>query len=145
MVSFGLGLATLNRTGDLLDVYYPTPLLDPDPGLVALWRQAYPALETSDWVLIDAKGAEAEPSLRAELNPFHQALDESNPHQGLIVTVLVEDAPIASTAGAYLKLHLLSHRLAKPNALNLEGIYAHMPNVAWSNEGPIDLSELSQR
>ena len=72
MVSFGLGLATLNRTGDLLDVYYPTPLLDPDPGLVALWRQAYPALETSDWVLIDAKGGEAEPSLRAELNPFHQ-------------------------------------------------------------------------
>ena len=94
MVSFGLGLATLNRTGDLLDVYYPTPLLDPDPGLVALWRQAYPALETSDWVLIDAKGAEAEPSLTAELSPFHQALDESNPYQGLIVTLLVEDAPI---------------------------------------------------
>ena len=133
MVSFGLGLATLNRTGDLLDVYYPTPILNPDPDLVALWRRAYPSLESSDWVLIDAEGAEAEPSLMPELSPFRRALDEPNSHQRLIATLLSEDVPITSTAGAYLKLHLLSHRLAKPNALNLEGIYAHTPNVAWSN------------
>ena len=42
MVSFGLGLATLNRTGDLLDVYYPTPILDSAPEMVALWRGRIP-------------------------------------------------------------------------------------------------------
>ena len=110
-----------------------------------MWCRAYPSLESSDWVLIDAEGAEAEPSLMPELSSFRQALDEPNPHQRLIATLLNEDATITSTAGAYLKLHLLSHRLAKPNALNLEGIYAHTPNVAWSNEGPIDLSELTDR
>ena len=80
-----------------------------------------------------------------ELSPFRRALDEPNLHRRLIAALLEGDAPIRSTAGAYLKLHLLSHRLAKPNALNLEGIYAHTPNVAWSNEGPIDLSELTDR
>ena len=145
MVSFGLGLATLNRTGDLLDVYYPTPILDTAPAMVALWRGTYPGLETGDWVLIDAESAEIEPSLTHELSPFRQALDQPNPHRILIATLLEGDAPITSTAGAYLKLHLLSHRLAKPNTLNLEGIYAHTPNVAWSNEGPIDLSELTDR
>ena len=47
--------------------------------MVALWRRAYPGLETGDWVLIDAEGAEAEPSLTHELSPFRQGLDEPNP------------------------------------------------------------------
>ena len=70
MVSFGLGLATINRTGDLLDVYYPAPTLDADPERIALWRRAYPGLETGDWVLIDPESAEIEPSLMHELSPF---------------------------------------------------------------------------
>ena len=84
MISFGLGLATLNRTGDLLDVYYPTPILDPAPEMVALWRGAYPGLETGDWVLIDPESAEIEPSLTHELSPFRRALDEPNLHRRLI-------------------------------------------------------------
>ena len=50
---------------------------------------------------------------------------------------------IASTAEAYLKLHLLSHRLTLPNTLNLDGIFAHLPNLAWTSEGPIELHALT--
>ena len=58
---------------------------------------------------------------------------------------LAIDEPIADTAAAYLKLHLLSHRLALPNSLDLTDIFAHLPNVAWTNEGPVALSELTAR
>jgi 2,3,4,5-tetrahydropyridine-2-carboxylate N-succinyltransferase len=49
---------------------------------------------------------------------------------------LDEDGPIESVAEAYLKLHLLSHRLALPNSQNLDNIFAHLPNVAWTSDGP---------
>lgn len=48
------------------------------------------------------------------------------------------DAPAASTADAYLRLHALSHLLVKPNELNLDGIFGLLPIVAWSNAGAID-------
>ena len=48
------------------------------------------------------------------------------------------DAPPASTEDAYLRLHLLSHRLAQPNTVNLDGIFAALPIVAWTNAGAID-------
>ncbi len=37
---------------------------------------------------------------------------------------------------------VLSHRLVKPHGLNLSGIFALLPNVAWTNQGAIDLAEL---
>lgn len=46
------------------------------------------------------------------------------------------DAP-ASTEDAYLRLHLLSECSVKPNELNLDGIFGLLPNVAWSNAGPV--------
>ncbi|MGM1029497.1 MAG: tetrahydrodipicolinate N-succinyltransferase N-terminal domain-containing protein [Actinomycetota bacterium] len=48
------------------------------------------------------------------------------------------DAPPASTEDAYLRLHLLSHRLAQPNTINLDGIFAALPVVAWTNAGAVD-------
>lgn len=47
------------------------------------------------------------------------------------------DAAPTSTADAYLRLHALSHLLVRPNELNLDGIFAHLPNVAWTNAGPV--------
>jgi 2,3,4,5-tetrahydropyridine-2-carboxylate N-succinyltransferase len=49
------------------------------------------------------------------------------------------DAPPASAADAYLRLHLLSHRLVKPHGLNLEGIFGLLTNVAWTSAGPCSL------
>ncbi|HBO14358.1 MAG TPA: 2,3,4,5-tetrahydropyridine-2,6-dicarboxylate N-succinyltransferase, partial [Halieaceae bacterium] len=60
-------------------------------------------------------------------------------------TLLERDAAPASVPEAYLKLHLLSHRLVKPHGTNLEGLFGLLPNVAWTDEGPIALSELAER
>ncbi|MBS1673102.1 MAG: 2,3,4,5-tetrahydropyridine-2,6-dicarboxylate N-succinyltransferase [Actinobacteria bacterium] len=47
------------------------------------------------------------------------------------------DAAPASTADAYLRLHALSHLLVRPNELNLDGIFRHLPNIAWTSAGPM--------
>jgi 2,3,4,5-tetrahydropyridine-2-carboxylate N-succinyltransferase len=43
----------------------------------------------------------------------------------------------ADSADAYLRLNLLSHRLALPRSLNLDGIFGHLQNVAWTSRGPV--------
>ncbi len=48
----------------------------------------------------------------------------------------------ADTVDAYLRLHLLSHRLVRPNELNLDDVFAVLPNVAWTSLGPIEPTEL---
>ena len=56
-----------------------------------------------------------------------------------IVEVVINDlnaAPI-DTLDAYLRLHLLSHRLVRPHGLNLDGIFGLLANVAWTVHGPV--------
>ena len=48
----------------------------------------------------------------------------------------LDSAPI-STEDVYLRLHLLSERSAKPNQINLEGIFGFLLNVAWTSAGPV--------
>ena len=54
-----------------------------------------------------------------------------------VTTQIDLDAAPASTPDAYLRLHLLSHLLVRPNTINLDGIFAHLPSVVWTNAGPI--------
>ena len=61
------------------------------------------------------------------------------------VVILETDDQAESTPEVYLKLHLLSHRLVKPHGVNLSGIFGLLPNVAWTNLGAIDLTELPQK
>tara|TARA_B110001454_G_scaffold171904_1_gene162827 strand:+ start:215 stop:1285 length:1071 start_codon:yes stop_codon:yes gene_type:complete len=59
-----------------------------------------------------------------------------------IINLLEKDEPIRSIEDAYLKLYLLSQKHAKPNSINLDGIFNALPNVAWTNHGPMDPEEL---
>jgi 2,3,4,5-tetrahydropyridine-2-carboxylate N-succinyltransferase len=52
------------------------------------------------------------------------------------LTVDVDEAP-ASAADVYLRLHLISHRLAQPRTVNLDGAFGLLANVAWTNLGPV--------
>ena len=45
--------------------------------------------------------------------------------------------PIHSTEDAYFRLHLLSNREARPNSICLDGLFEHLPIVAWTSAGPI--------
>lgn len=77
------------------------------------------------------------PSERADLLPLVGKDDRRNTHSDIgVVEIDLNSAP-ASTPDAYLRLHLLSHLLVKPNTINLEGIFGHLPLVAFTNAGPV--------
>ena len=59
---------------------------------------------------------------------------------------VVIDTDVAPTdaVDVYLRLHLLSHRLAKPRTLNLDGAFGLLANVAWTNLGPIAVDQVDR-
>ncbi len=57
------------------------------------------------------------------------------------ISVDVDEAP-ASPEDAYLRLHLLSHRLAPPRSIEMEGTFGVLNNVAWTSLGPVAVSQL---
>lgn len=65
--------------------------------------------------------------------------------QTVAAVFLAEDQPPTDSASVWLKLHLLSARMVKPNQVNLEGIFSLLPNLAWTNEGPILPEKLPDR
>ena len=106
----GLGLATFDGH-TILDVWYPAPALGTTPPDV-------PSLDSG----IDSDTARGV-SVRS-------------------VVTIIEDlqAPPADTADAYLRLHLLSHRLVRPRTINLDGIFGMLPIVAWTNVGAVPVN-----
>ncbi|RKO26647.1 2,3,4,5-tetrahydropyridine-2,6-dicarboxylate N-succinyltransferase [Pseudarthrobacter phenanthrenivorans] len=114
--AYGFGVATVS-TGDatVLDVWFPAPAL----GVAAANLRS---VEDADEALtrIAENGADEDRGIDQKV---------------VFVQINLDEAP-ADTADAYLRLHLLSHRLAKPNTINLDGIFGKLPNVVWTNFGP---------
>ncbi|KQQ90418.1 2,3,4,5-tetrahydropyridine-2,6-dicarboxylate N-succinyltransferase [Pseudarthrobacter sp. SL88] len=120
--AYGFGVATIaSASGDgsaeatVLDVWFPAPSL----GIAA---ENLRAVENADPTLaqIAANGADE---------------DRGTEQKVVFVQIHLDEAP-ADTADAYLRLHLLSHRLVRPNTINLDGIFGKLPNVVWTNFGP---------
>ncbi|MFM6851478.1 MAG: 2,3,4,5-tetrahydropyridine-2,6-dicarboxylate N-succinyltransferase [Terrabacter sp.] len=61
--------------------------------------------------------------------------DRSVTREVRLVEVDLHAAP-ADTADAWLRLHLLSHRLVAPNSISLDGLFGALTNVVWTNHGP---------
>ena len=59
-----------------------------------------------------------------------------------LIHKIEKDDSINDVRDAYLKLHLISQRLVTPNSINLDGIFNALPNVAWTNHGPMDPGDL---
>jgi len=146
--SLAIGVGTQNNKGEWLEVFYPQPILNPEASLVDAigsqldYQQGNSALAIEKEQiagLCQALEANNQTDLAKLIESF------SSSQRPLVVTILQEDAAPQSTPEAYLKLHLISHRLVKPHGTDLTGIFGLLPNVAWTNQGAIDLEELPQR
>lgn len=63
--------------------------------------------------------------------------DERRVDQRIVETTIADlSQPPADPADAYLRLHLLSHRVHRPHDISMEGIFAVLNNVVWTTEGP---------
>ncbi|SDN83941.1 2,3,4,5-tetrahydropyridine-2-carboxylate N-succinyltransferase [Halomonas shengliensis] len=148
MLSFALGTGTQNTQGDWLEIYYPAPLLNPDDGLIAAVKQVLDVPEGNAAVsFLPEHCAELAGALKAAGHAEQAELAEAfaGAQRPLVAMFLAEDLPPQSAPEVYLKLHLLSHRLVKPHGLDLTGMFGLLRNVAWTNEGAIDVQELPAR
>ena len=113
----GFGLATITAEGAVLDAWFPEPELG--------------AYSPSGTTLLSPDDVPDELA----------ALAGPDPDRGVEVvairTVIADlgDKP-ADTADAYLRLHLISHRLVEPHGVNLDGVFGALQNVVWTNYGP---------
>ena len=55
------------------------------------------------------------------------------------------EKPIENVEGAYLKLQLLSNKFVLPNSININGLFSNIPNVVWTNQGPISIEEIDKK
>jgi 2,3,4,5-tetrahydropyridine-2-carboxylate N-succinyltransferase len=147
LFSLAFGVGTQNRQGTWLEVFYAQPLLNPSAEIVAA---VAPILGYTGGNQAIAFNTDLSSRLANALKGIDDAqaalltrLAES--HNPLVATLLAEDTALTSTPEAYLKLHLLSHRLVKPHGLSLAGVFPLLPNVAWTSQGAIDLAELGER
>ena len=118
--AWGHGLATKDAEGNILDVWFPDPKLGPAPKTDELWvvPKELDALVGSD------------PRREIETQVVRTEIDLSQ--------------PVSSTEDAYLRLHLLSHLLVKPNTISLEGLIGAMPIVAFTSIGSVALNDLDR-
>jgi 2,3,4,5-tetrahydropyridine-2-carboxylate N-succinyltransferase len=115
--AYGFGLATTAEDGTVLDTWYPRPMLGEPP--------------VGDEVPADLRAGERTDALRGV-------------SLGAIMTRIDCDAAPASVPDAYLRLHLLSHRLMRPHGINLTGIFGVLANVAWTSQGPCAIASIEQ-
>jgi 2,3,4,5-tetrahydropyridine-2,6-dicarboxylate N-succinyltransferase len=113
----GVGLATIAADGSVLDTWFPAPELDAD-GPSGTTRLSV---------------AEAPTELAALTGRDHDRDVEAVAVRTVISSL--EDKAV-DAYDAYLRLHLLSHRLIKPHDANVDGIFGVLTNVVWTNHGP---------
>jgi 2,3,4,5-tetrahydropyridine-2-carboxylate N-succinyltransferase len=140
--AFGLGVGTHNQQGEWLEVFYPAPVLAPSPALVAAAAgcSADRALSRDQ-----LQGLQSALTAAGEIGQADIAGQFLSSERPAVAVLLSTDAPPTNVPEGYLKLHLLSHRLVPPHGTNLQGLFGVLPNVAWTNEGAVDISELPQR
>ncbi len=125
LFSLAFGVGTQNREGAWLEVFYAQPLLKPSAEIVAAIAPILGYSEGNQAITFTtAQASQLADALRGVDSAQAALLTRlAESHKPLVATLLAEDAQLSSTPEAYLKLHLLSHRLVKPHGLNLAGIF----------------------
>ena len=137
LFALGVGHPSKNKLNETLDCFFPNPLIN---------------LSVEDSEVFhehDLGTSEIKPEEAANLNKLSSLdlipktlIERDKP---LALVVLKHDEAIQSVEEAYLKLHLLSHRLTLPNSLNLTDLFQHLPTVVWTNRGPTDTREIDEQ
>lgn len=143
-----LGSATKNRDGKIIEAFFPHPTLHPSDALTAAiakicgYNGGNQAIEIQPHQAAEIANAYAAHGDIANADFAEKAAASTMP---IVIVILENDQKPSSIAEGFLKLQLISHRLVKPHGLVLDGIFGLLHNIAWTNQGPIDLPELSSR
>ncbi|MFD0357638.1 2,3,4,5-tetrahydropyridine-2,6-dicarboxylate N-succinyltransferase [Streptomyces sp. NPDC127110] len=122
------GLATITADGTVLDTWFPAPELADAPGPAGTERL------TAEQA-VELLGAAAAKAVRSDAVRGVEVVAVRT------VIASLEDKPL-DAHDAYLRLHLLSHRLVKPHGQNLDGVFGLLTNVAWTSLGPVAVDQV---
>ncbi|MEU2433052.1 2,3,4,5-tetrahydropyridine-2,6-dicarboxylate N-succinyltransferase [Streptomyces sp. NPDC007861] len=124
------GLATIAGDGSVLDTWFPAPELVAEPGPAGTERLTP---DQAVGLLGDAAARAIGVDARREVEVV------------AVRTVIasLDDKPL-DAHDAYLRLHLLSHRLVRPHGQNLDGVFGLLTNVAWTSLGPIAVDNVER-
>jgi 2,3,4,5-tetrahydropyridine-2-carboxylate N-succinyltransferase len=122
------GLATLTGEGTVLDTWFPAPELAGEPGPAGTER-------LSSERAVELLGAAAARAIGPDARRGVEVVAVRT------VIASLEDKPL-DAHDAYLRLHLLSHRLVRPHGQSLDGVFGLLANVAWTSLGPVSVEEL---
>jgi 2,3,4,5-tetrahydropyridine-2-carboxylate N-succinyltransferase len=139
MFAFGIGVGTKNSQGQWLEAFFPSPQLKPATSDWKVWADAVGYKGGNQSIDVSAEVIEQ----FASTVPLAKAFYASK--RPIVAVFFEKDSEPAGVTDAYLKLHLISHRLVRPHGTNLSGIFKVLPNVAWTNRGAVDPSEVSAR
>ncbi|MFD3323678.1 2,3,4,5-tetrahydropyridine-2,6-dicarboxylate N-succinyltransferase [Streptomyces sp. NPDC058701] len=122
------GLATITADGTVLDTWFPAPQLVAEPGPAGTERL------TAEQA-VELLGATAPKAVRSDAVRGVEVVAVRT------VIASLDDKPL-DAHDAYLRLHLLSHRLVKPHGQNLDGVFGLLANVAWTSLGPVAVDQV---
>ena len=155
--AYGVGIATIAPNGQILDTRYPVVNTDVHmlPGAVlaqvlgrthgtATHRLDHTQLQEAVAVLAPAEACKEidHPNLAAWRVMLDVALQPHPPGGQRVLVASFIDAftdPPVDAHDVYLRLHLLSRRLVRPHGVNLDGIFAKLNTVVWTNVGPFEV------
>ena len=129
-----IGVATHNSNNEMIDVRYQV-ILSKDQELFNSLNLKIPGFEELKNMI---QGSHGSKEFENSLNKILSIGD----NQKIVMECMEEDIEVSNICDAYIKLYLLSLRISKPNSINLDGIFAALPNVAWTNLGPVDPKDI---
>ncbi len=138
--AWGIGLATVTADGQVLDTWYPSGQLG--IGEEATGKLAATVGAQSGSVRLSPEQArELLGDLAGAVGPAALPGVETVPVA--VIVGALSDAP-ADAHDAYLRLHLLSHRIVRPHGLSVDGIFGKLTNVAWTSAGPCPVERVDE-
>ncbi|GAA3490155.1 2,3,4,5-tetrahydropyridine-2,6-dicarboxylate N-succinyltransferase [Streptomyces cremeus] len=129
------GLATLAADGTVLDTWFPAPELVAPQEADAAGPAGTERLTAER--AAELLGASAPRALGADARRGVEVVAVRT------VIASLDDKPL-DAHDAYLRLHLLSHRLVQPHGQNLDGLFGLLANVAWTSLGPVAVDSVEE-
>lgn len=146
--SIAFGTATKNRDGKIIEAFFPNPRLNPSDELIAAVAEVVGYSDGNQAIEITAAQCPQLATVFASQGDKQNALFAEKAAQSvapLVLVILATDEKPQSVAEGFLKLQLISNRLVQPHGTVLDGIFGLLHNIAWTNQGAIDLPELAER
>lgn len=147
--AFGLGLGTRNSQNEVIEVLYTVFQVNPSAQISQILMSIVPpTLNHSVFFELNDENQKALDSMLAEQSEIELQTAVTRivrANHPITICIIKEDSPPLSIPEAFLKLHLLSSCLVRPHQINIEGIFSILRNIAWTNQGPIDLQDLAKQ